>query len=59
VELVVERKDSPQAGPQSKILEYRFPRDVGKNQIQPDDSPLPTIDFELVPRDNSENGTKP
>jgi hypothetical protein len=60
VELVVERKDSPRAGPQSKILEYRFPRDVGKNQIQPDDSPLATIDFELVPRDKaSENGTTP
>ena len=61
VELVVERRDGPQAGPQSKSLEYRFPREyVEKRQIEPDDSPLATIDFELVPKDTpSDNGTSP
>lgn len=57
VELVVERK----AGPQSQTLKYRFPPEYVKNrQIEPDDSPLATIDFKLVPRESSsENGNPP
>ncbi|MCP4454301.1 MAG: hypothetical protein GY809_22815 [Planctomycetes bacterium] len=56
VELVVERD-----GSQSAILKYRFPREyVEKNQLKPDDSPLDTIDFKLVPRaSSSENGNAP
>jgi hypothetical protein len=60
VELVVERKDGPQTGQQSKTLAYRFPREyVERNQIKPADSPLATIDFELVPRNASEAGGTP
>ncbi|MCF7973022.1 MAG: hypothetical protein K9N55_04345 [Phycisphaerae bacterium] len=60
VELVVERKAGPQSLSQSKTLEYRFPRAyVEKNQIKPADSPLATIDFELVPRASSSATTTP
>lgn len=58
VELVVERKDGPQTGLQSKTLEYRFPREfVKRREIEPDDSPLPTIDFKLVPRETPSGGS--
>ncbi len=55
--VVVDRK----TGPQFQTLQYRFPREyVEKNQIKPADSPLATIDFELVPRENaSGNGSTP
>jgi hypothetical protein len=60
VELVVERKAGPQSKSQSKTLEYRFPRAyVEKGQIKPADSPLATIDFELVPRETSSATTTP
>ena len=61
VELVVERKEGSQAGERQKRLEYRFPPEyVEKNEIKPDDSPLDTIDFELVPRDSTNaNGNTP
>jgi hypothetical protein len=55
--VVVDRKP----GPQYETLQYRFPREyVEKNQIKPADSPLATIDFKLVPRENAPgNGNTP